>query len=59
MLTGDLKCSTINCGGGATFEFTVTGYMNPFNTKPRDGQVISTSTTTGSGSSYEIKNVLD
>ena len=37
MIIGDLKCSVISCGGSATFDFTISGYLNPFNTKPRDG----------------------
>lgn len=58
-INGNLDCGTINCNGGATFEFKIIGYYNAFSTKPRDGSIISTSTATGSGSSAEIKNVLD
>lgn len=58
-LTANLQCATISCSGSAILEFTFTGYLNQFNTQPRAGSFISTSTTTGSGSTYEIKNVLD
>ncbi|CDW89223.1 UNKNOWN [Stylonychia lemnae] len=58
-IVASLQCGTLSCGGAQTYEFSIIGYSNPFSTKPRDGQIISTSTSTGSGATAEIKNVLD
>jgi hypothetical protein len=59
----DLKCSASTpCTGGKTYEFSLDGYLNPFNTKAKDGLFISTSTTRQTSltdTNYEIINVLD
>ena len=59
-VAADLKCGTLyTCSGGKTYELVMSGAVNQFNTGSNDGQIISTVTTSGSGSTYEIKNALD
>ena len=56
---GSLNCGTLTCSGGSSFIFTVTGYYNNYNTAPRTGDIITVYTSSGTGSTSEIINLLD